>query len=290
MASDDAPSRVDSGSVRIFAWCLVAVTLLSSSACSTPLHSKHPASPTPVHSTHHAPPTPLQRWIANPPMYVAHRGGDVNWTEGTAYAYAQAAAWNPDLALEVPIQRSSDGVWVVSEDVTTRRVFGADYVIGATPWRVLSTLKTTRGRHPMARLVDDVLDVYGRTRILFLEDKTDQDLTAFFDLLDSFAGRTHFVIKSYFRAVDTPVEAHRRGYVTWGYYYADNMAQFAATQGRFDLLGLNSSAPAADFARMRATGKPVLAHVIASRRTAELTTGEGVSGLMVSNVVRVIPH
>ena len=68
----------------------------------------------------------MSRWLAQRTLYVAHRGGDANWPEGSAAAYAQATAWNRNLALEVPVWRTADGVWVVSEQPTTGRVFGTD--------------------------------------------------------------------------------------------------------------------------------------------------------------------
>lgn len=233
--------------------------------------------------------TPLQRWLATSPFYIAHRGGDADWVEGTADAYASAAAWNPALALEVPVRLTSDGVWVVSEDPTTGRVFGTDDDIRRTSWAVLSTLRTTDGHHPMTRLVDDVLDVQPRDRVLFVDDKPNADIPGFLQLLGSFGGPSRFVVKSYWESADLPRQAHRLGYVTWGYYYAVNMGSFAATEGGFDLLGLNYDAPAADFARMRATGKPVVAHVIGSVAAAATAVREGASGLMVSAVQQVVP-
>lgn len=233
--------------------------------------------------------TPLQQWIAAAPMYIAHRGGDANWPEGTAFAYAQAAEWNSSVALEVPVWRTSDGVWVVSEDATTRRVFGADYKIRSTPWATLAALRSRRGNYPMARLVNDVLDVYGHARILFIDDKADSDVKAFLDLLDASGGSARLVVKSYWQSVNAAKQAHDRGYVTWGYYYEKDMTRFAATQSKFDMLGLNYTAPRADFATMRATGKPVIAHILANAAAAGAALRDGVQGLMVSAVEQVVP-
>lgn len=234
--------------------------------------------------------TPLDRWLAHRPLYVAHRGGDANWVEGTASAYRAAAAWSPRLALEVPVWRSSDGVWVVSEDATTGRVFGTNDSIQSSAWSTLSALRTTVGGHRMARLVDDVLKPYGMSRILFIDNKAAKHVDEFFDLLDSYAGNTRYVSKSYYTAKNSALEAHKRGYVTWGYYYDRNMTAFAATQSRFDLLGLNYSAPAADFLIMRATGKAVIAHVITTPSSASTGSCKGASGYMVSDVKQVVPN
>jgi glycerophosphoryl diester phosphodiesterase len=231
----------------------------------------------------------LQAWLSHTPLYVAHRGGDANWTEGTAYAYRRAAAWNPRLALEAAVWRSSDGVWVVSEERSTGRLFDADRDIPSTPWSVLSTLRTRVGHRPMARLREDLLDVYGRTRILFIDNKEDAHATEFLDLLSSYAGRTRYVVKSFWGADQTAGAAHRRGYLTWGYYYSKDMPQFAATQRRFDLLGLEFAASDQDFRTMEATGKPVIAHIIDAPDQARAALGKGASGLMVADVESVVP-
>ena len=234
--------------------------------------------------------TPLDRWLSDPPLYVAHRGGDGNWVEGTAHAYRQAAGWNPRLALEVPVWPTADGVWVVSEDATTGRVFGTDDDIRTSTWATLSSLRSTVGGYPMARLVDDILVPYGSSRILFIDNKSNLDVDAFFDVLDAHGGPSRFVSKSYYTSTRTISEARRRGYATWGYYYTADMSHFAATEGQFTLLGLSYSAPPADFAAMRATGKPVIAHIVATTSEASAAACDGVSGFMVSGVQQVVPH
>ncbi|MCU1656183.1 MAG: hypothetical protein JWO57_839 [Pseudonocardiales bacterium] len=222
-------------------------------------------------------------------MYIAHRGGDADWPEGTAYAYARAAAWNSNLALEVPVWRTSDGVWVVSEDATTSRVFGQNYTIRDTPWATLAGLRGLHGGQPMARLVNDVLDVYGRSRILFIDDKSDTNVAELLDLLDSFAGPSRYVVKSFCRSVNAPKLARARGYLTWGYYFAKDMSIFESTQSRFDMVGLNYMAPSANFTTMHDTGKPVVAHIISTTDAARTALANGVQGLMVSAVEQVVP-
>ncbi len=260
---------------RLGSRILAGLTLLLLVSCST---ASVPAA------------TPLQQWMSTSPMYVAHRGGDADWTEGTADAYAHAAAWNPDLALEVPLQLTSDGVWVVSEDPTTERVFGTDDKISRTPWATLALLRSIDGHHPMARLVNDILAVYPQNRIIFVDDKAGVAVRDFLALLDAHGGPSRFVVKTYWQSVDLPVQARSLGYTTWGYYYAKDMPHFAATQSRFDLLGLNYNAPVADFDTMRATGKPVIAHIIGSARAAATALHNGATGLMVSAVQQVVPH
>ena len=190
----------------------------------------------------------------------------------------------------MPIWQTSDGVWVVSESATTGRVFGTDENIGRTPWVTLAALRTVQGHLPMARLVNDILAVYPRNRILFVDDKANADISGFFDLLLEYGGPGRFVVKSYWSSVDLPQQARKLGYTTWGYYYSKDMPQFAASSKRFDLLGLNYGAPATDFATMLATGKPLIAHVIDSASAATAALHAGASGLMVSAVQQVVPR
>jgi glycerophosphoryl diester phosphodiesterase len=234
--------------------------------------------------------SPLQAWLQATPVEIAHRGGDADWPEGTAFAYRKAADRNPALALEVPVWRTADGVWVVSEDRTTGRVFDGNYAIPATTWATLSRLRTREGSYPMARLREDVLAVYGDDRVLFVDDKADTDAAEFLGLLDSYAGRSRYVVKSYWQSTAVAAEARRRGYLTWAYYDTAGLPRLADTQGRFDLLGLPWSASAADWAAARATGKPVIAHVVATAQQAATARDRGARGFMVSGVEAVVPH
>lgn len=234
--------------------------------------------------------TPVQRWLAAPLAYVAHRGGDADWPEGSPLAYRQAAAWNPSLALEVPVRRTADGQWVVTEDATTGRVFGTDLPVATSTWAQLAPLRSLRGGQPLARLREDVLDVVGAGRVLLVDDKADADVAGLLTLLDDHGGARRAVIKSYGREKATPPAAHARGYRTWGYYYPADMAAFDATRGRFDLLALSWSAPAADWARALATHERVFGFVVATPDQARTARAAGATGLMVSGVTQVVPH
>ncbi|HEX2904970.1 MAG TPA: glycerophosphodiester phosphodiesterase family protein [Jatrophihabitans sp.] len=231
----------------------------------------------------------VQQWLGSGIAYIAHRGGDADWPEDTAFAYSEAAAWNPRLALEVSVWPTLDGIWVVSEDGTTGRVFDHDYDISKTRWSTLATLRTRKGGYPMMRLIEDVLDKYGQDRVLFIDDKPSVALNSFFNTLKPYNGQSRFVIKSYWKDAIMPPAAHDHGYKTWGYYYGQDMPSFASTQSRFDLLGLDYAAPASAFATMKATGKPVIAHVIADQKAAQTVIGYDVAGMMVSGVRQVVP-
>jgi len=236
------------------------------------------------------PATPVQAWLRDTIPMAAHRGGSADWPEETLYAYGQAAAWSPRLALEISVWQSSDGVWVCSHDQTTGRVFGTSYDIPTTPWATLQSLRTTVGNQPIARL-DDVLNAYATgNRVLFIDDKGNQSIAALFTLLDTYGGNTRFVIKSFQSGTSIAAQAHTRGYLTWGYYYEADVPSLPSTQASWDLLGMDYTASSAAWASVLSYGKPVLGHIIPDAAGKTTALSKGATGLMVSGVVEAVPQ
>lgn len=233
--------------------------------------------------------SPVRQWLADPIVEIAHHGGSADWPPSSPLAYRMARDWNPALALEFPARRTADGVWVGSEDATTGAVYGTDLTIATSTWDQLSTLRSVKGGQPMSRLETDLLTQLPATRVLFVDDKDNDHVDDLLDLLDRYGGAGRTIIKSYWKTKDTPTQAHRRGYLTWGYYYADEMDQFPSSQSRFDLLGIDFNAPPQVYAQMLATGKRVIAHIVATRSQADQALGRGATGLMVSGVQEVVP-
>jgi hypothetical protein len=58
------------------------------------------------------------------PVYVAHRGGSIDWPEMTLYAYTQAGYWGCG-ALEVSLAQTRDGVYFGLHDSTLNRTSGS---------------------------------------------------------------------------------------------------------------------------------------------------------------------
>ena len=73
------------------------------------------------------------------------------------------------------------------------------------------------------------------------------------------------------------------GYRRWGYFYAADSADFAAYQGRWDILGLDYTADAAHWARMREYGKPVIGHVVPNRVAVITARSKGATGVVASD-------
>lgn len=234
---------------------------------------------------------PVDTWMANTPMFVAHRGGSASWPQHTMYAYDQSAAWNPNLALEVSVWKSADGVWVASHDQNTGTsgTWNASYDIPTTNWSVLSTVRSVTGNYPMIRLTD-VLDKYGNSRIIFVEDKPNTDQTGFLNLLDSYAGSARYVVKAYYDNHSMSLAAHARGYRTWGYYYNADVASSATTYTDWDILGLETSATTPNWTTMKGYGRPVLAHIIQNTTQYAAAQAQSPAGYMVADVINVVPQ
>lgn len=229
----------------------------------------------------------VDSFIAAEPFYVAHRGGSVDYVEMTMAAYDASIAHGAK-AVEASCYRSSDGVWVLSHDPTTGRMFGTDLTINATSWSTLSALRTTNGNHPMIRLTD-LLDKYGSQVIMFVDNKPTTNMTGFLDLIDSYAGPERYVFKNYYTAGAHAVTARARGYRSWGYYYETDLSQLDTTFADWDYLGMEHSASQGAWTTIKAKGKPVLGHVINSATQAATAFSKGADGIMTGKVVGVIP-
>jgi hypothetical protein len=232
--------------------------------------------------------SPLQEFIRTQGvMWVAHRGGSVDFIEESAEAYASCHALNIQ-ALEMSVWRTSDAVWVASHDRSTLRMFGVDLDIPTTAWSALSGLRTTTGGYALAR-VTDILDDYAGSHIFFLDNKQDSNITAWLNLLDSYDNSTgRFVIKGGYSSA-TWTAARSRGYVGWGIYYDTELDDLEATYATWDLLGLNYDATQTDWNTILATNKPVLGHVALTAAHGVTALSKGASGVMTGKVVGVIP-
>jgi hypothetical protein len=247
-----------------------------------------------------SPSTSVQRWLANRPNYIAHRGGSISWVEESADAYAKAYAWNSDMALEMSVWKCSTGEYVLSHDQNTSRMFGDSYNIPTTPWSTLSTLRTTVGSQPMA-LFTDMLDLYANSRIIVVDNKQDTNTAAFFDLLDSYGGNARFINKGIYGQTATQSAGRARGYLGWGYAYeTDGLSTINSWIDSWDIIGLNYGAAQSAWntfvAACQSAGKPYWPHILntgASRATADtkVATAGGTSyGYMVSDVIDVVPN
>jgi hypothetical protein len=237
--------------------------------------------------------TPVQRWKRLPLPLAAHRGGSADWPEETLFAYGNCVAWNSDLALEISVWRSSDGVWVCSHDQNTSRVFGSSFDIPTSTWASMSGLTTTVGGKPIAKLTD-VLDAYATgNRVIFIDNKGTQDLPGFLTLLNGYGGPARFVIKNFYTNATIAAWATTNGFESWGYWFPADTAGGnlnATTAGRWTMLGIEFDDTSAIWSQALGYGKPVLGHIIATTTQAAAATGLGATGLMVSGVQEVVTN
>lgn len=240
-----------------------------------------------VHAIH----SPLKEWLRDIGYkYIAHRGGSVDWVEMTADAYSHVDALKVQ-AIEISVWKTSDGVWVASHDQSTTRMFGTNIDIPTNTYASLTGLTTTSGGFPMARL-DDLLALYANSNhIIFIDNKQDANVTTFLDLLDTYTNATGiFIVKQYYSSSATAVAARLRGYTTWGYYYDTDLGSLDATEGKYDLLGLNYDASGGNWTTIKAKGKPVFAHVALSAANAVTAFATGADGVVTGKILTVVPN
>ena len=231
----------------------------------------------------------IDHLMGTTPFYIAHRGSGDNWPEHTGLAYAQAVAAGAK-AIEVSVNATSDGVLVCHHDNSSGRLTGKDLVFADTPFMALTDLRNdarewlgpASPQEPIARL-QDVLDAYAGSHVIFIEDKQGTNAHALMDLMDSYPDpRNHFVWKQVAIANQVSV-ATERGYKSWGYFGSDIFDRIEELGPRFDYLGVPHTAPDTVIERAAAVGKPVISWEVHTRSMRDRLLGLGVTGMMCSN-------
>lgn len=249
------------------------------------------ASATGVANDIHALHSPLKEWIQNQGnMYVAHRGGNADFVEMTANAYAQCDALKVQ-ALEISVWRTSDGVWVGSHDQSTLRMFGVDLDIPTNTYATLAALRTTVGSYPIAKMTD-LLDLYANSNhILFIENKPGTNAPEFISILNGYTNSTGtIVVKGYYSGTVVQAAARLAGYTTWGYYYEADLTNLDTSYTRWDLLGLNFDASSSAWTQILAKQKLTLAHVCLTLADVATAWSKGANGVLTAKVLGVIPQ
>jgi hypothetical protein len=238
--------------------------------------------------------------LATTPFYVAHRGGSANWPEMSLYAYSQSAFWGVG-ALEVSLARTSDGVWFGLHDPTLDRTSGlTGYTASAHTWSEIQayqitaagTSNTLQPTRPYMRW-EELMTAYYNTHVIFVDPKAAAGYASeLLDMMDAMPGAPtdRFVAKYYGVTTGWPQQASGRGYKNWGYFYQADAANFAAYQGRWDILGMDYNADSTTWAAIKSYGKPVIGHIVPSIGAATTAFGYGADGLMVSGVQTVVPR
>lgn len=230
----------------------------------------------------------VDRFLASKPFYVAHRLGGTEYPEFTRQGL-DASLRAGFKALELSVRRCSTGEFVLIHDwVTTRTVPGTDYQIWNTPWSVLSGLQQASGG--FLRLTD-VVNQVGDDIVLAIDHKVtsgkqvgsqgDMDSeNALFDYLDTIPNAKDRVLIKQFVNGGVAPRAKAKGYKSMCMMYPDEVA--GADLSSFDVLGMEWNASDDVWATLKATGKPLIAHIITTQQQANQALSKGATGLMAS--------
>lgn len=221
---------------------------------------------------------------------IAHRGSYDNFAEHTMDAYQRSVEAGA-LAIEVSVNATSDGVLVCHHDKDTTRWADKTVTIADTTYAELEAILVDPRAWlgPSAKLqpipkLQDVLDAFAGSRVIFLEDKQGTNTEALLDLMDRYPdGKEHFVWKQWAGAGQYAA-AKQRGYRRWGYYTLDILDQLDEYADRFDYLGVPSEATDDQVKQVVKVGKPVIAWEVHTRSMLERLRGLGVQGVMCSNI------
>lgn len=239
----------------------------------------------------------VAEFLAATPFYVAHRLGGTEYPEFTRRGLDASLAAGFK-ALELSVRRCSTGEFVLIHDwVTTRTVPGTDYQIWNTPWSTLAGLQQASGG--FLRLTD-VMDSVPSDVVLAVDHKVtsdkptassgDMDSEAeLFALLEERLGaqaQRRVIIKHFIQG-GVAARAKAKGYSTMCMMYPNEVAGAPLTD--WDVLGMEWNAPDDVWATLRATGKPLIAHIITTQAQATRARERGATGLMSSVPSQVHP-
>lgn len=230
----------------------------------------------------------IDRFLSSKPFYVAHRLGGTEYPEFTRQGL-DASLRAGFKALELSVRRCSTGEFVLIHDwVTTRTVPGTDYQIWNTPWSTLSGLQQASGG--FMRLTDVVGSV-GQDIVLAIDHKVtsskptgsqgDMDSEKeLFDYLDTIPNAKDRVLIKQFVNGGVAARAKAMGYKTMCMMYPNEVA--GADLSSWDVLGMEWNADQAVWDTLKATGKPLIAHIITTKQQADMALARGATGLMAS--------
>lgn len=230
----------------------------------------------------------VDRFLASKPFYVAHRLGGTEYPEFTQKGLTESLKAGFK-ALELSVRRCSTGEFVLIHDwVTTRTVPGTEYQIWNTPWSVLSGLQQASGG--FMRLTD-VVDQVGDDVVLAIDHKVtsskptgsqgDMDSeNVLFDYLDTIPNAKDRVLIKQFVNGGVATRGKAKGYKSMCMMYPNEVA--GADLSSWDVLGMEWNAPDDVWATLKATGKPLIAHIITTKAQADQALSKGATGLMAS--------
>ena len=211
----------------------------------------------------------VDRFLASKPFYVAHRLGGTEYPEFTQKGLTESLKAGFK-ALELSVRRCASGEFVLIHDwVTTRTVPGTDYQIWNTPWSVLS------GLHVVLAIDHKV------TSSKPTGSQGDMDSEkVLFDYLDTIPNAKDRVLIKQFINGGIATRGKAKGYKSMCMMYPNEVA--GADLSSFDVLGMEWNAEQGVWDTLKATGKPLIAHIITTQQQVDTALARGATGLMAS--------
>lgn len=215
----------------------------------------------------------------NETFKIAHRGGSVDFPEMSMFAYTQSVLLGYN-ALEISLARSSDGVIYGLHDETLLRTSGVDIRPETLTWAETQQY-TTFGKPFMTFL--ELLNAYPN-HVLFVDPKhiTRIYFQDVLDMMDSYGGPSRYVAKYFGVNRAWSNDAKARGYMTWGYFYEHNSADFGNYEAQWDILGMDYNAPQATWDALKTYNKPIIGHICPNKTAMTTALSKGAVGLMIS--------
>ena len=230
----------------------------------------------------------VDRFLASKPFYVAHRLGGTEYPEFTQKGLTESLKAGFK-ALELSVRRCATGEFVLIHDwVTTRTVPGTEYQIWNTPWSTLAGLQQASGG--FMRLTD-VVDQVGSDIVLAIDHKVTSSKSTgsqgdmdsekeLFNYLDTIPNAKDRVLIKQFVNGGVAARGKEKGYKSMCMMYPNEVA--GADLSGFDVLGMEWNAEQGVWDTLKATGKPLIAHIITTQQQADMALASGATGLMAS--------
>lgn len=246
-------------------------------------------------------------FIAKAGAICGHMGMRYDEVEGSMEGITRALMAGVD-GLMLSLARTSDGKFFLLNDTKylDRMQRGVEEKDGGTTldssamtWAQVQAYDqgsywTKRGaggpRRPFL-LLTDFLAAYPTVGPIMIDPKTIPStyFPAILDLMDANGGPSRFIAKYYCTGTGWATAARARGYLTWGYFYASEIAAgttpLATYAPNWDWLGLDVGGATAQWTAMKALGKPIIGHITNLRSDYDLGISKGANAIMAAGVL-----
>lgn len=239
--------------------------------------------------------SPVEALFGERPFYMAHRLGGTEYPEHTTQGM-NAAIQAGFTAFEFSTYRTRDGVFIGSHDWTTERTTGVRHEIWDTDWVTIQQLQQEAG--PITR-IEQIVEMLPDDSVLVVDHKATSAKTTpnpdearseaeLFALLATlFKNPQERVVWKLFANSNSEQRARERGFTTMCMLYPPEVPD--ADLSRWDVLGMEYSAPQDVWDVLKATGKPTIGHIITSQSQRDMALSRGADGLMSSVPTLVHP-